>query len=134
MAKLKGINCKLYDGATLIPTEDWTLDEGMDLEDTTDQGDSATEWTAMLGNATVSFTGYWDPSDSGHTGLVTKIRAGTAISFTGIFSGTKGSGSAIGVTGSFILEKFTRKTATKGIVEFTASGKVSGAVTDATNL
>lgn len=134
MAKLKGINCKLYDGATLLPTKDWSLDEGMDLEDTTVQGAASTEWTAMLGNGSVSFTGYWDPADSGHTGLVTKIRAGTPISFTGIFSGTKGSGSAIGVTGSFILEKFTRKTAVKGIVEFTASGKVSGAVTDATNL
>ena len=134
MAKLKGINCKLYDGSDVIPTKDWTLDEGMDLQDTTDQGDASTEWTAMLGNGTVSFTGYWDPADSGHTGLVTKLRAGTAISFTGIFSGTKGSGSAIGVTGSFTLEKFTRKTAVKGIVEFDASGKVSGALTDATNL
>lgn len=134
MAKLKGINCKLYDGSDVIPTKDWTLDEGMDLQDTTDQGDASTEWTAMLGNGTVSFTGYWDPAVSAHTALVTKIRAGTAVSFTGIFSGTKGSGSAIGVTGSFILEKFARKTAIKGIVEFDASGKVSGALTDATNL
>ena len=134
MAKLKGINCKLYDGSDVIPTKDWSLDEGMDLEDTTAQGAASTEWTAMLGNGTVSFTGYWDPAVAAHTALVTKLRAGTPISFTGIFSGTKGSGSAIGVTGSFILEKFTRKTAVKGIVEFTASGKVSGAVTDATNL
>jgi hypothetical protein len=134
MAKLKGINCKLYDGDTLLPTTDWSLEEGMDLEDTTVQGDASTAWTAMLGNATVSFSGYWDPADGGHTGLVTKLRAGTAISFTGIFSGTKGSGSAIGVTGSFVLEKFSRKTAVKGIVKFDASGKVSGAVTDATNL
>jgi hypothetical protein len=134
MAKLKGINCKLYDGATLIETKNWTLDEGMNLIETTDQGDSAEEYTAGLGNGSISFDGFWDPAISSHTALVTKLRAGTAISFTGIFSGTKGSGTAIGVTGSFLLEKFTRKTDTKGIVEFTASGKVVGAVVDSTSL
>lgn len=134
MAKLKGINCLLYDGSTVIPTENWTLDESMALVDTSEQGDTGEEWTATLSSGSVSFDGFFDPSVAGITGLVTKLRAGTAISFTGIFSGTKGSGSAIGVTGSFTLEKFTRKTGKKDMVTFSASGKISGAVTDATNL
>lgn len=134
MAKLKGINCLLYDGSTVIPTENWSLDEGMTLIDTSEQGDTGEEWTATLSNGSVSFDGFFDASVAGLTGLVTKLRAGTPISFTGIFSGVKASGSAVGVTGTFTLEKFTRKTGKKDMVTFSASGKISGAVTDATNL
>jgi catabolite regulation protein CreA len=134
MAKLKGINCLLYDGSTIIPTENWQLEEGMTLIDTSEQGDSGEEFTATLSNGSVSFDGFFDPSVAGLTGLITKLRAGTAISFTGIFSGVKASGSAVGVTGTFTLEKFTRKTGKKDMVTFSASGKISGAVTDATNL
>lgn len=106
----------------------------MTLVDTSEQGDSGEEYTATISNGSVSFDGFYDPSVAALVGLVTKLRAGTAISFTGIFSGTKGSGSAIGVTGSLTLEKMTRKTDKKGMVQYSASGKISGAVTDATNL
>jgi len=134
MAKLKGINCKLYDGSDVLPTENWTLDEGMTLVDTSEQGDTGEEYTATIGNGSVSFDGFYDPAVASLAALATKLRAGTPISFTGIFSGTKGSGSAIGVAGTFTLEKLTRKTGKKDMVTFSASGKISGAVTDATNL
>jgi hypothetical protein len=134
MAKLKGINCALYDGAVLIPTENWSLDEGMTLVETSEQLDAGEEYTATFSNGSVSFDGFFDPSVAAHVSLVTKLRAGTAISFTGIFSGTKASGTAVGVTGSMLLEKFTRKTGKKDLVGFTASAKCSGTITDATNL
>lgn len=134
MAKLKGISCKLYDGADVLPTENFTIDEGMTLVDTSEQGDSSEEYTATIGNGSISFDGFYDPSVAALAALVTKLRAGTAISGTAILSGTKGSGSAIGVTFTFNLEKFTRKTGKKDMVTFSASGKVSGVLVDATNL
>ncbi len=135
MAKLKGINCKLYDGANLIPTENWSLDENMNLVETSEQGDSGEEFTATYMTGTqVSFDGFFDPADSPTMACVTKLRAGTPISFTGIFSGTKGSGTAIGVTGTVTLEKYSRKTSKKDMVKFTASGKVSGVITDSSAL
>ncbi len=106
----------------------------MTLIDTSEQGDTGEEFTATITNGSVSFDGFYDPAVASLAALATKLRAGTAISFTGIFSGTKGSGSAVGVTGTFTLEKFTRKTGKKDMVTFSASGKISGAVTDATNL
>lgn len=134
MAKIKGINCKLYDGSTIIPTEEWAIDEGMQLIETSEQGDTGEEWTATFTNGNVTFSGFYDPSDSGQSGLITKLRAGTPVTFTGIFTGTKGSGSAVGVTGSMIMEKFTRTTNKKDMVKFTASAKISGTASDASNL
>lgn len=134
MAKIRGINCLLYDGSTQILTENWSIDEGMTLIETSEQGDTGEEWTATFTNGNVTFDGFYDPANAGHQGLITKLRAGIAITFTGIFSGTKGSGSAVGVTGSFVLEKFARKTGKKDMVTFTASGKISGTASDASNL
>lgn len=134
MAKIKGIQCRLYDGSSAIATENWDISEGMQLIETSEQGDSGEEWTATFTNGNVSFSGFYDPADSTLLGLLTKLRAGTAVTFTGIFTGTKGSGSAVGVTGSILLEKFDRKTDKKGMVNYNASGKISGTATDATNL
>jgi hypothetical protein len=134
MAKLKGISCKLYDGSDVLPTENFSIDEGMTLVDTSEQGDSSEEYTATIGNGSISFDGFYDPSVAALAALVTKLRAGTAITGTAILSGTKASGSAIGVTFTFTLEKFTRKTGKKDMVTFSASGKVSGVLVDATNL
>ena len=134
IAKIKGINCKIYDGSAVILTTDWTIDEGMELIETSEQGDTGEEWTATFTNGSVSFNGFYDPADATLLGLITKLRAGTAITFTGIFTGTKGSGSAVGVTGSMIVEKFSRKTDKKGMVEYSASAKISGTASDATNL
>jgi hypothetical protein len=134
MSKLKGISCKLYDGSDILPTENFSIDEGMALVDTSEQGDSSEEYTATIGNGSISFDGFYDPSVASLVALVTKLRAGTAISGTAILSGTKASGTAIGVTFTFTLEKFTRKTGKKDMVTFSASGKVSGVLVDATNL
>lgn len=134
MAKIKGINCKLYDGSSAILTTDWSIDEGMELIETSEQGDTGEEWTATFTNGSVSFNGFYDPGDATILGLLTKLRAGTAITFTGIFTGTKGSGSAVGVTGSMICEKFNRKTSKKGMVEYSCSAKISGTASDATDL
>ena len=134
MAKIKGINCLLYDGSSAIKTQDWTIDEGMELIETSEQGDTGEEWTATFTNGSVSFNGFYDPSDATILGLLTKLRAGTAITFTGTFTGTKGSGSAVGVTGSMLCEKFSRKTSKKGMVEYSGFAKISGTATDATNL
>lgn len=134
MAKIKGINCLLYDGAAQILTENWTIDEGMQLIETSEQGDTGEEWTATFTNGNVTFDGFYDPSDATILGLVTKLRAGTAITFTGIFTGVKGSGTAVGVTGSMLCEKFTRKTGKKDMVTYSCSAKISGTASDATNL
>lgn len=133
-AKLKGLNCKIYDGADLIPTENWSIDEGITLVDTSEQGDAGEEWTATIPNGSLSFDGFFDPAVASQVAMISKMKAGTAISFTGIFSGTKGSGSAIGVSGTVTLEKCTRKTGKKDMVTFACSGKVSGVLVDATNL
>jgi hypothetical protein len=134
MAKVKGINCILYDGSTQIYTENWTIDEGMQLIETSEQGDTGEEWTATFTNGNVSFDGFWDPNNAEHVALITKLRAGTPITFTGTYVGTKGSGTAVGVQGTVIMEKFSRKTGKKDMVGFSASGKISGTPTDATNL
>ena len=134
MTKVKGINCLLYDGSTVIPTENWSIDEGMQLIETSEQGDTGEEWTATFTNGSVSFNGFFDPANGGQLGLVTKLRAGTPVTFSGTFVGTKGSGTAVGVTGTMIMEKFTRKTGKKDMVTFSASAKISGTATDSTTL
>ena len=106
----------------------------MELIETSEQGDTGEEWTATFTNGSVSFNGFYDPGDATILGLLTKLRAGTAITFTGIFTGAKGSGSAVGVTGSMICEKFNRKTSKKGTVEYSASAKISGTAADSTTL
>lgn len=134
MAKIKGINCLLYDGDSQIKTENWTVDEGMTLIETSEQGDTGEEWTATFTNGNVTFDGFYDPSDATLLGLLNKLRAGTEVNFSGIFVGVKGSGTAVGVTGVMLMEKFTRKTDKKGMVQYNASAKISGTATDATNL
>jgi hypothetical protein len=134
MAKLKGLNGKLYDGSTQIPIENITLDEGMNLEEDSNMGDTAENYDATQSSGDISFDGFWEPAVGEHVALVTKMRAGTPISMTWILSGTKGSGTAIGVTGTFTMNKFTRKETKKGMLTFTASGKFSGILADATNL
>lgn len=134
MAKLQGRNCKLYDGSTLIPTENWSLDENMTLVETSEQGDTGEEFTSTIMTGSVTFDGFFDPLDASHAGCITKLRAGTPITVTGIFSGTKGSGSAVGISGTIVLEKFTRTTSKKDMVKFSASAKISGVLTDASNL
>jgi hypothetical protein len=99
MAKIKGINCLLYDGSSQIKTENWSIDEGMTLVETSEQGDTGEEWTATFTNGNVTFDGFYDPSDNTILGLLTKLRAGTAVTFTGVFTGVKGSGTAVGVQG-----------------------------------
>lgn len=106
----------------------------MTLIETSEQGDTGEEWTATFTNGSVTFDGFYDPSDATILGLLTKLRAGTPITFTGIFTGVKASGTAVGVTGSMILEKFNRKTGKKDMVTFSASAKISGTASDATNL
>lgn len=134
MAKLKGTDGKLYDGSTQIKINQITLNDNMNLVETGTLDSSGEEYVGTMASGDISFDGFFDPSDGGITGLVTKVRAGTAISCTWILSGTKASGSAIGVTGTFTLDKFSRKTGKKDMVTFSASGKFSGALTDATNL
>jgi hypothetical protein len=133
MAKIKGINCILYDGSTQIFTENFSIDEGMTLIETSEQSDTGEEWTATFTNGNVTFDGFYDPANVEHLALVTKLRAGTPVTFKGIFSGTVG-GAGVGVTGSMLMEKFTRKTGKKDMVTFTASAKISGTASDSTTL
>lgn len=134
MAKLAGKSGALYDGSTELLVTDVSMDENMNLAEVSDMGDAGEEQLATQSSATISFNLTWNPSNAGHTGLVTKLRAGTPISSTWIFSGTKGSGSAIGLTGTFVLDKFSRKTAKKDALTASASGKFTGVPADATNL
>ena len=134
MAKVAGKTGKLYDGTAQIPITDWSLDESMGLEETSEMSDAAEEFTAIQTSAGISFNGFWDPSVSAHTGLVTKLRGGTEITVTMILSGTKGGGSAIGIYGTLVLDKFNRSVDKKGMLKFSASGKISGVPVDATNL
>ncbi|MFA7164613.1 MAG: hypothetical protein WC124_02035 [Desulfoplanes sp.] len=134
MTKLKGTDGKLYDGSSQIKISQITLNDNMNLIETGTLDSTGEEYTATMASGDISFDGFYDAADGAITGLVTKVRAGTAISCTWILSGTKASGTAIGVTGTFTLDKFSRKAAKKDMVTFSASGKFSGALTDATNL
>jgi hypothetical protein len=106
----------------------------MNLVEDSDMGDAAENYDATQSSGNVSFNGTFDTGNGGLTGLVTKMRAGTPIVMTWILSGTKASGSAIGVTGTFTMDKFTRKTGKKDLVTFSATGKFSGVLVDASNL
>lgn len=134
MAKLKGVNAKFYDGSTVVPLTDLTVSENMNLVEDSDLGDAGENSDPTQYAGDVSGNGNFDTAQSGHTGLITKLRAGTAISITWIMSGIKGSGSAVGVTGTLVLSQITRKTDKKGLVPFSFSGKVNGVLTDASNL
>lgn len=134
MAKQKGVLSGFYDGSTRVPITDLTLGENMVLVEDSDIGDAGENQEPTQFSGDVSGNGNFDPAQSGHTGLVTKLRAGTPIAFTWINSGTKGSGSAVGVTGTFVLSQFTRKTDKKGLVPFSFTGKANGIFTDASNL
>ncbi len=134
MAKSKGKDGKLYDGSTQIPITDWTLNEGMQLNEDSDMGDAAENYDATQSNGDISINGTWDTGNAEMAALVTKMRAGTAISATLILSGTKGSGTAKGITGTFTMDKFTRKSAKKDMVSFSATGKFSGVLVDSAAL
>jgi len=134
MTKVKGKDGKLYDGSNMIAeVKDWSIDVNMNLEDTTAMGDVAEEVTPTIYGADMSFSGFYDPDDTAQGGLLGKLIAGTPLTFDAIYSGTHG-GTGKGITGTLYLSKYSRKGTHKGMVEFDASGKFSGTISEETTL
>jgi hypothetical protein len=138
MAKTKGHRCKLYDGSDLIPAmKSADLTENMGQEDisATDDGVDATFYGATISDGDQSIDCWYDPANAVQAGLLTKLRAGTPISLVAIWSGTKGSGTAIGTSFTFALTQAKRSSGgVKGYQGLSITGKVSGAVTDSSTL
>lgn len=136
--KTKGIRVKLYDGSTLLEgMKSADLTENMGQEDITgtDEAVDAIIYGPTVADSDLSMDLWYKPDNSAHAGLITKLKAGTGVSMTAIWSGTKGSGSAIGSTFTFNLSQIKRSSGgIKGYQSMSVQGKISGAVTESSTL
>jgi hypothetical protein len=106
----------------------------MNLVEDSDMGDVNEHYDATQRSGDVSFNGTFDMSNGAHTGLLAKLDAGTEVVMTWVYSGTKGSGSAIGTTGTFVMSKITQKTTKKEMVTFSITGKFNTVLTESSTL
>lgn len=105
-----------------------------DALETTTMGDSARDYIEGLRNATISLSGRWD--GGGATAIDGVLHTAYANSSLVTFSlnptGTATfSASAPGYTGSMIVTNYEHSAAFDGVVSFSATLQVSGAVTRA---
>jgi hypothetical protein len=109
-----------------IPVGNVTIERGIALAETTEMGDRAETYAGTVLNGSISFDGLWNPAKEAHTMLVSRIRAGEEVEVTFALFNPRGTGAIMGIWGTFIQDKFTRKTGKKDMLGFSASGKFSG--------
>ena len=107
-----------------------------DALETTTMGDSARDYIEGLKGATISLSGRWD--GAGATAidgvLATAYNNSSLVTFSLNPTGTATfSTSAPGYTGSMIVTNYEHNAAFDGVVSFSATLQVSGAVTRATS-
>ncbi len=135
MARYKGKNGKVYlDGVKVGRITSYSADLHMQLEEGTECEATGEEYEGTIYGGDISFEGNFDDSDTAQAALTTDLLAGTSLTLELIHTGTRGSGSAKGITGEVILSDYQRKGAVKGFWTFSAKGKFSGTITDSATL
>lgn len=135
MARYKGKNGKVYlEGVKVGRVTSYSADLRMNLEEATECEAVGEEYEPTIYGGDISFDGNYDDTDAGQAALTTNLLAGSSLTLELIHAGTRGSGTAKGITGEVILSDYQRKGQVKGLWAFSAKGKFSGTIADATNL
>jgi hypothetical protein len=109
-----------------LPVGNVTIEKGVNLVEVTELGNRAETYSWTQYNGSISFDGLWDPAKHAHTMLVSYIRAGTPVDVTFALFNPRGSGSILGIWGTFTQDKFQRKAGKKEMLGFSAGGKFIG--------
>jgi len=107
-----------------------------DALETTTMGDSARDYIEGLKGATISLSGRWDGAGATAIDAVlhTAYNGNSLVTFSLNPTGTATfSTSAPGYTGSMLVTNYEHNAAFDGVVSFSATLQVSGAVTRATS-
>jgi predicted secreted protein len=131
----KGYKAKIGSNEVTAYLTNVSLALTKDALETTTMGDSSRDYIEGLRNASISLSGRWD--GAGSTAIDQVIydawNSGSLVTFSLNPTGTAiFSASAPGYTGSMIVTNYEAPTAFDGVVTFSATLQVSGAVTRVT--
>jgi len=110
--------------ATIAELGEWSLDIGVDTQETESFGDQWKEYVATLKEWSGSCSGRWDMTDTaGQKALQDALLGGTTVTIKFYIDSTKN------YSGTAIIEKISVKSSVDGVVEVDFSFKGTGALT-----
>lgn len=128
---------KIHDGTALRDITPYTktvdVNWGRDANDTTTKGQDGKTYRGGLSDGEIKITGLWD--DTALVGVRTVFKTVRALTGTPLAFEWYPEGNTLGMemtSGSYVLTQYDESSPVDDMVAFTATLKVSGAVTDGT--